>query len=125
MSKRLTKEQAEAIRRKQDVLNNGLYTPIPHRLYREILPQMQAKYGKADARDALFIYGYLHAFVNGESDKDVYLWTYLSVDQIVERTGIDRSRIKPLCDILENEGLLITEVKRTATGRKKYYMPLL
>ena len=125
MSKGLTKEQAEAIRRKQAVLDGGMYTPIPHGLYREKLPQMQAEYGKTDARDALFIYGYLHAYVNGESDKDVYLWTYLTVDQIVERTGIDRNRVKPLCDILEKEGLLRTEMKRTATGRKKFYMPLL
>lgn len=123
--KELSKEQAEASRRKESVLASGLYTPIPHRLYREILPDLQRKYGARDARDAIFLYTYLHAYVNGQSDKDVYMWAFLTVDQIVEGTGIDRNRVKPLCDILENEALLRTEMKRTATGRKKFYMPLL
>jgi|SRR5690625_4709805 len=121
----LTKDQAEALRRKQAVLDHGLYTPIPHELYREKMPELQARYDKQDVRDALFIYAFLHAYVNGQSEKDVYMWAYLSVKQIAERTGIDRNRVKPLCDILENEGLLKTDMKRTATGRKKFYMPLL
>src|SRR5690625_3035722 len=123
--KELSKEQAEAIRRKESVLASGLYTPIPHRLYRETLPDLQRKYGARDARDAVFLYTYLHAYVNGESDKDVYLWTYLTVNQSVDVTGIDRNRVKPLCDILEKECLLWTEMKLTSTGRKKFYMPLL
>ena len=121
----LSKEQAEALRRKQAVLDRGLYAPIPHELYREKMPEMQAKYDKQDVRDALFIYTFLHAYVNGESEKEVYMWAFLTVKQIAERTGIDRNRVKPLCDILENESLLKTETKRTATGRKKFYMPLL
>jgi len=121
----LSKEQAEALRRKQAVLDRGLYTPIPHELYREKMPEMQARYDKQDVRDALFIYTFLQAYVNGQSEKDVYMWAFLTVKQIAERTGIDRNRVKPLCDILENESLLKTETKRTATGRKKFYMPLL
>ena len=121
----LSKEQAEALRRKKAVLDHGLYTPIPHELYREKMPEMQAKYDKQDVRDALFIYTFLHAYVNGESEKDVYMWTFLTVKQIAERTGIDRNRVKPLCDILEKEGLIKTDMKRTETGRKKFYMPLL
>lgn len=121
----LSKEQAEALRRKQAVLDHGLYTPIPHELYREKMPEMQARYDKQDVRDALFIYTFLHAYVNGQSEKDVYMWSFLTVRQIAEMTGIDRNRVKPLCDILENEGLIKTEMKRTATGRKKFYMPLL
>src|SRR5690625_3384536 len=121
----LSKEQSEALRRKQAVLDRGLYTTISHELYREKMPEMQARYDKQDVRDALFIYTFLHAYVNGESEKDVYMWAFLTVKQIAERTGIDRNRVKPLCDILENESLLKTETKRTATGRKKFYMPLL
>jgi len=121
----LSKEQAEALRRKQAVLDRGLYTPIPHELYREKMSEMQAKYDKQDVRDALFIYTFLHAYVNGESEKEVYMWAFLTVKQIAEKTGIDRNRVKPLCDILENEELIKTDMKRTATGRKKFYMPLL
>ncbi len=125
MSKDLTREQAEALSRKQAILDRGLYAPIPHDLYREKMPAMHDKYDKQDVRDALFIYAFLQAYVNGESDKDVYMWAFLTVKQIAEKTGIDRNRVKPLCDILEIEGLVKTEMKRTATGRKKFYLPLL
>lgn len=125
MRKELSKEQAEAIRRKQSVLDRGLYTPIPHALYRDRLPAMNERYNKQDVRDALFIYGLLCAYVNGQSDKDVYLWAFLTVDQIADMSGIDRNRIKRLSDILEDEALIYTEMKRVANGRKKFYMPLL
>src|SRR5690625_1277156 len=124
-SKELSKEQAEALRRKQAVLDRGLYAPIPHEIYREKMPDMQTRYDKQDVRDALFIYTFLQAYVNGQSDNDVYMWAFLTVKQIADRTGIDRNRIKRLCDILEEEALICTEMKRTATGRKKFYMPLL
>ena len=125
MSKELTDKQAEALRRKQATLDCGLYTPIPHTLYRERLPAMNERYSKKDVRDALFIYGLLCAYVNGQSDKDVYMWAFLTVDQIADMSGIDRNRIKRLSDILEDESLLYTETKRVANGRKKFYMPLL
>lgn len=118
-------KQSEALRSKQAVIDAGKYTPIPHSLYREKLPEMNTRYKKADVRDALFIFGLLCAYVNGQSDKDVYMWAFLTVDQIADMTGIYRNRVKPLCDILEKEALIYTNMKRTATGRKKYYMPLL
>lgn len=125
MDGKLSREQAECIRRKNDVLSKGSYTPIPHDLYRRRLVDMHVKYDKRDVRDALFIYGLLNAYVNGESDKEYYLWSFLTVNQIADMTGIDRNRIKPLCDLLEAEGLLVTHVMRTPTGRKKFYMPML
>ena|SRR5690625_3617040 len=125
MSKDLTDKQAEALRRKQEALDRGLYTPIPHALYRDRLPTMIERYNKQDVRDALFIYGLLCAYVNGQSDKDVYMWAFLTVDQIADMSGIDRNRIKRLSDILEDEALIYTEMKRVANGRKKFYMPLL
>src|SRR5699024_12571272 len=125
MSKDLTDKQAEALRRKQEALDRGLYTPIPHALYRDRLPAMNERYSKQEERDALFIYGLLCAYVNGQSDKDVYMWAILTVDQIADMSGIDRNRIKRLSDIREQEALLYTESKQVANGRKKYYMRLL
>src|SRR5690625_6366845 len=98
----LTKDQAEALRRKQAVLDHGLYTPIPHELYREKMPELQARYDKQDVRDALFIYAFLHAYVNGQSEKDVYMWAYLSVKQIrsEEHTSELQSRGHLVCRLL-------------------------
>ena len=126
MSK-LSPEQAEALRRKKEILNagEGGYTPMPHKYYRKRIDDMAAKYGKTNARDALSIYALLCAYVNGESDKDTYMWAFLTVSQIADKLGIDRNRVKPLCDILEQEALLYTEMKATKHGRKKFYMPLL
>src|SRR5690625_4765216 len=125
MAKELTDKQTKALRSKQAVLDVGMYTPIPHDLFRKKLPEMNTKYKKTDVRDALFMYGLLCAYVNGQSDKDVYMWAFLTVEQIADMTGIDRNRIKRLSDILEQEALLYTETKRVANGRKKIYMPLL
>src|SRR5690625_3952200 len=94
--KELTKEQAEFLRRKQTVLERGLYAPIPHALYQKELPRLQEIYGKTDARDAIFIYTYLHAYVNGQTSNSAYLWAFPNVDQIRNDTGIHGDRIKPL-----------------------------
>jgi len=127
MSRELTPKQAESIRRKQAILSagEGGYTPTPHSLYRTKIDDMGAKYGKTNARDALSIYALLCAYINGESDKATYMWAFLTVKQIADKLGIDRNRVKPLCDILEDEALLYTEMKATKHGRKKFYMPLL
>lgn len=124
MQRKLTKEQAEAIRRKQEVLYRGLYAPIPHSLYRTELPRLQEKYGRGDARDAIFIYTYLHAYVNGEASNEAYMWAFPNVKQIREGTGIHGDRIKPLVDILVEEGLILTKYIPWNGSRKKMYMPL-
>src|SRR5699024_12220464 len=100
MSKELTDKQAEALRRKQATLDCGLYTPIPHALYRNKLPAMNERYSKQDVRDALFIYGLLCAYVNGQADKDVYMWAFLTVDKIADVSGMHRNRSKRLSAIL-------------------------
>lgn len=124
MSKELSKEQSEFLRRKKAVLDRGLYSPIPHSLYQKELPRLQGIYGKTDARDALFIYTYLHAYVNGQTSNSSYLWAFPNVDQIRVDTGIHGDRIKPLVDILVDEGLLYTKFIPWNGTRKKMYMPL-
>ena len=124
MQKKLTKEQAEAIRRKQEVLYRGLYTPIPHSLYQRELPRLQSIYGRTDARDAIFIYTFLHAYVNGEASNEAYMWAFPNVKQLREDTGIHGDRIKPLVDILVEEELILTKYIPWNGSRKKMYMPL-
>lgn len=123
-AKELTAEQIEAIKRKQAAVNRGLYAPIPHRLYREELPRLQGIYGNSDARDAIFIYTYLHAFVNGEAHNTAYMWAFPNVEKIRKDTGIHGDRIKPLVDILDAEGLVITKYIPWNGSRKKMYMPI-
>lgn len=76
---KLTVEQREALRQKQSVLNNGQYTPIPHWIYRELLPELTAKYDGQTARDCLTLYMYVHAYVNGQSEGSAYMWAYPNV----------------------------------------------
>src|SRR5690625_7911171 len=117
----LTKDQAEALRRKQAVLDHGLYTPIPHELYREKMPELQARYDKQDVRDALFIYAFLHAYVNGKPEKDVFMWANLSVSQIEEGTGIVGNRLRRLVNNVEKEELLRPDIKEQTTERKRLH----
>ena len=126
MSEKVTKlsaEQVEALRQKESLLARGSYAVIPHDIYRVILPELNAKYDGRLARDCIVLYGYLHAYVNGTSGKSEYLWAYPSVDQIVADTGIKRNRVKPLADVLEAEGLLITRKIPWYGNTKKMYMP--
>jgi hypothetical protein len=127
MNGELTEEQREAIRQKEYVLASGNkvgYSPIPHSLYQRILPELSAKYGGQTARDCVFLYTYLHAFVNGNSSKTEYMWAFPTVKKIREDTGIHGDRIKGLSDILEAEGLIITRKLPWYGHTKKMYMPL-
>jgi hypothetical protein len=112
-----------ALQQKKRVLDDG-YTPTPHYIYRDLLPELVAKYDGMTARDCIVLLGYFHAYVNGESNKDTYMWAYPNVSQIAANTGIDGNRVAPLVNVLETEGLLITK-KITWNGhQKKMYMPL-
>jgi len=121
---KLTNEQREALRQKQAVLDNGHYSPIPHWIYRELLPELTAKYDGQTARDCLTLYMYIHAYTNGQSENEAYLWAFPSVKQIREDTGIHGDRIKGLFDILVSEGVLITKRVPWHGHSKKMYMPL-
>ncbi|MDR4318690.1 Uncharacterised protein [Niallia circulans] len=119
----LSKEQLEAMRQKERVLKGG-YAPIPHFIYRELLPELKTKYDGKKARDCLTLYMYVHAYVNGQSEQQAYLWAFPSVTQIAEDTGIHKDRIKGLFDILVSEGVMITRKIPWYGHTKKMYMPL-
>lgn len=116
----------EAWAQKQRVLseNGGGFTPIPHYIYREMLPELVAKYDGMTARDALTLYMYLHAYANGKDTSDVYMWAFPTVKQMREDTGIHGDRIKALIDVLESEGLVHTEWVPWLGANKKMYLPL-
>lgn len=115
-----------AVKQKADVLESGRggYSPSLHSLFRIHLKELGDKYKKNDARDAIFLLLYLHAYVNGTESNDFYMWAFPTVKQIREDTGIHSDRIKPLCRILEVEGLLITKKIPWAGNTKKLYLPL-
>ena len=123
MSERLSDEQREYLRQKEAALV-GKYVPVPHSIYRELLPELKAKYDGQTARDCLTLYMYMHAYTDGQSEGSAYLWAFPNVEQIVEDTGIHRNRIKKLTDILESEGVLVTKKIPWYGHTKKLYMPL-
>ncbi|WP_410770117.1 hypothetical protein [Fontibacillus sp. BL9] len=115
-----------AIQQKETVLDRGRggYSPSLHDLFRVQLRELGAKYDKGTARDAIFLLLYLHAYVNGTEANDYYMWAFPTVAQIRKDTGIHGDRIKPLCKILETEGLLITKMISWDKNVKKVYLPL-
>lgn len=115
-----------AVRQKAKVLESehGGYSPSLHSLFRVHLKELGDKYKKNDARDAIFLLLYLHAYVNGTESNDFYMWAFPTVKQIREDTGIHSDRIKPLCQILEIEGLLITRKIPWNGNTKKLFLPL-
>ncbi|KLH97028.1 hypothetical protein AA984_22415 [Brevibacillus formosus] len=115
-----------AAAQKHRVLSDGGggFTPIPHAIYREIMPELVAKYDGATARDALTIYMYLQAHAHGKETNDFYMWAYPTVEQIRRDTGIHGDRIRPLVSIMESEGLVMTEKVAWMGNVKKLYLPL-
>jgi hypothetical protein len=119
-----SKEAAEALRQKEHVLLVGSYAIIPHDIYRSLLPELKAKYDGQTARDCIILYGYMHAYTNGQSEGSAYMWAFPTLDQIVEDTGIHRNRVKGLTDILVHEGIMLTKKIPWYGHTKKMYMPL-
>jgi hypothetical protein len=115
-----------ALAQKQRALSEGSggYTPIPHAIYRELLPELVAKYDGTTARDALTIYMYLQAHAHGKEANDFFMWAYPTVEQIRRDTGIHGDRIRPLVSVLESEGLVATEMVPWMGNVKKVYLPL-
>lgn len=120
---KLTGIQRAHLCQKERVLE-GAYAPIPHDIYRKVLPELTAKYDGQTARDCVIIYGYMHAHTNGQSGGEAYLWAYPTVKQIREDTGIHGDRIKRLVDVLVSEGLLVTRKIPWYGHTKKMYMPM-
>jgi hypothetical protein len=100
------------------------YAVTPHWIYRDLLPELKDKYDGQTARDCVILYGYMHAYVNGQSGGDAYMWAFPTLDQIVSETGIHRNRVKKLSDILEHEGVMVTKKIPWYGHTKKLYKPL-
>jgi hypothetical protein len=116
-------DQRKYLRQKDEVLR-GRYTPIPHDIYRELMPALKDKYDGQTARDCLVLYMYVHAYTNGQSEGTAYLWAFPSVKQIRRDTGIHGDRIKGLFDILVAEGVMVVKYIPWYGHSKKMYMPL-
>lgn len=117
-------EKEKALNQKEQLLTSGGYAPIPHFIYRELLPELKEKYDGKTARDCVLLYGYMHAFVNGQSEGQAYMWAFPSVVQIADDTGIHKDRIKGLVDILVSEGVMVTKKIPWHGHSKKMYLPL-
>jgi hypothetical protein len=109
----------EAARRKSAFLDRGHYAPVPHDLFRRLIP-IAREYDKSNAHIAT-VYTYLLSMVNGQTDNDRYMSAFPSVQRIADETGIGRNRIKPLCDVLEAVGLVKSAMDYTSNKRDKLY----
>jgi hypothetical protein len=110
---------------KERLLSGGKgYTPTPHWIYRDWLPELKEKYDGQTARDCVILLGYMHAYANGQSGGDVYMWAFPNVVQVAQDTGIHKDRIKGLVDILVSEGVMVTQRKKWYGHTKKMYLPL-
>lgn len=121
MSEQFKRLASESLRRKTDCLERGYYAPIPHDLYRRIIP-IAREYDKSNAHIAA-LYTYLLSLVNGQPDNDRYMSAFPSVQRIADETGIGRNRIRPLCDVLEAVGLVKSAFDYTSNKRDKLYYP--
>src|SRR5690625_4930053 len=101
---------------------HGAYAPLPHEIGRDILPQLVAR-NKKD-RDAIVLYVYLLAHVNGQPDSDRYMSAWPTVDKIAADTGIDKNRISKLAALLEDRGLIRCEYVYSRNKREKLYYPM-
>lgn len=111
----------EASRRKSAFLDRGHYAPVPHDLFRRLIP-IAREYDKSNAHIAT-VYTYLLSMVNGQPDNDRYMSAFPSVQRIADETGIGRNRVKPLCDVLEAVGLVKSAMDYTSNKRDKLYYP--
>lgn len=116
----------EAERQKAQVLSKdgAGYTPIPHTLFRKVLPELCAKYDGKTARDCLTLLLYLHAYTHGNKTNDYYMWAFPNVMDIRNDTGIHANRVTKLRDILVSEGLLRTINLAWNGNSKRMYLPL-
>lgn len=121
MSKQFRDIGHEAARRKSACLDRGHYAPVPHDLFRRLVP-IAREYDKSNAHIAT-VYTYLLSMVNGQHDNDRYMSAFPSVQRIADETGIGRNRIKPLCDVLEAVGLVKSAMDYTSNKRDKLYYP--
>lgn len=123
MNDEMKRYQSEAIARKDYAINTlGKNAPIPHDLWRRIVP-IAREFNRSNS-DIVTLYTYLLASVNGQRDNDRYMSAFKSVQRIADDTGIGRNRIAHLSDVLEACGLLRTYYDYKSNKRDKLYYPL-
>ncbi|WP_145412492.1 hypothetical protein [Paenibacillus xylanexedens] len=121
MSEQFRKLAQEAEFKKARCLERGHYAPVPHDLFRRIVP-IAREYDKSNVHIAA-LYVYLLSMVNGQPDNDRYMSAFPSVQRIADETGIGRNRIKPLCSVLEAVGLVKSAYDYAGNKRDKLYYP--
>lgn len=114
--------KAQAIQRKKDAMAIGYNAPIPHDLWRRIIPI--ARQYKSSNGDIATLYTYLLSNVNGQPENDRYMAAFTSVQRIADETGLGRNRIAYLSNVLEACGLLRTCYDYRTNKRDKLYYPL-
>jgi hypothetical protein len=120
----MTNLSKRALSEKETALSNGGYIVVPTKVFRDYMPVLRNKYDGHTARDSLMIYLFLLSYVNGEVERDVYMWAFPSIEQICLATGIHKNRIKRLTDVLESEKFLITRKVNFRGKTKKMFLPL-
>lgn len=121
MSEQFQRLASESTRKKAESLERGFYAPVPHDLFRRIVP-IAREYDKANVH-IVTLYTYLLSMVNGQPDNDRYMSAFPSVMRIADETGIGRNRVKRLCDVLEAVGLVKSAMDYTSNKRDKLYYP--
>ncbi|WP_433943622.1 hypothetical protein [Paenibacillus sp. SN-8-1] len=121
MSEQFQRLASESARKKTESLDRGFYAPVPHDLFRRIVP-IAREYDKSNVH-IVALYTYLLSMVNGQPDNDRYMSAFPSVARIADETGIGRNRIKPLCGVLEAVGLVKSAYDYAGNKRDKLYYP--
>lgn len=121
MSEQFQRLARESTRKKAECLDRGFYAPVPHDLFRRIVPIVR-EYDKANVH-IVTLYTYLLSMVNGQPDNDRYMSAFPSVVRIADETGIGKNRVKRLCDVLEAVGLVKSVLDYTSNKRDKLYYP--
>ncbi|CAM2952243.1 hypothetical protein PASE110613_09175 [Paenibacillus sediminis] len=121
MGEQFQRLASESTRKKTECLDRGFYAPVPHDLFRRIVP-IAREYDKANVH-IVTLYTYLLSMVNGQPDNDRYMSAFPSVMRIADETGIGRNRVKRLCDVLEAVGLVKSAMDYTSNKRDKLYYP--
>ncbi|MBA4542906.1 hypothetical protein H1164_08325 [Thermoactinomyces daqus] len=92
--------------------------------YQKKLPAMLKKYKKSDARDAIVLYMFYLSMVCRIPGHELEGCAFPSMDQITKNTGVHRSRIAKLNEILVKEQL-IEQFKIPYEGHaKNVYVPM-
>lgn len=97
---------------------------FPLQLFQRKLPDLMKRYKKQDARDAVTLYLFYLSHVCRIPNHELQGCAFPSVDQIAESTGIHRSRIAKLNEILVKEKMIEQFKIPYECHAKNVYVPL-